>query len=131
MKRILVVDDDDNVRSVLVRCLKILGEGDYDVVGAGDGNAGLTEIARQRPDLVLLDLLMPGMSGIEVLQEARGLHGDLTVIVISGYADEELARTALRSGAADFFLKPFRLNTVREQVRRRLALDELGRRLAS
>ena len=122
MKKILVVDDDEKVRNLLVRFLSGLG---YQLQSAADGDAALAQLEKERPDTLLLDLVMPGASGLEVLRGARQLYPDLPVIILSGQADEELARQALKAGAYDFFLKPFDLKAVEEHLSTKLGLLEL------
>jgi DNA-binding NtrC family response regulator len=117
MKQVLIVDDDPAVRNLLLTFLQDKG---YRTTAAEDGEKALHWLAGHRPDVVLLDIRMPGISGIDVLQESRRLYPDLPVIVISGYADEALARRALRMGAYDFFLKPFDLATVESRLTTKL-----------
>ena len=122
MPRILVVDDDANVRKLLLRYLVDM---QYDVDEAPDGESALEQIDRCRPDMVLLDIVMPGIGGIEVLKTVHQLHPDLPVIMLSGLADEGLARETLKLGAFDFFLKPFDLATVEAHVSTKLEMMEL------
>ncbi len=118
--RILVVDDEQIMREA---CTRILSEEDREVVAAENGEAGLEAIKRGDGfDLVLLDLMMPGVSGMEVLEAAQGLDANLLVIVITGYATVELAVEAMKKGAYDFIPKPFTPDQLRIVVRR--ALDK-------
>jgi DNA-binding NtrC family response regulator len=123
MSRILIVDDEPPVREVLTVFLENRG---YDAHAVEDGESALAWLESNRPDMVLLDVRMPGMNGLEVLREATRLHPDLPVIMISGYADEDIAREALNQGAYDFFLKPFDLGMVEMRLSTRLGLGGVG-----
>ena len=122
MKQIYVVDDDDNIRELLLRFMDELG---YESKSAPNGEEALAHLKSHRPDLVLLDILMPGISGLDVLQEALKLYPDLPVIMISGFADEDMAKDALSLGAYDFFLKPFSLETVKSVLAMKLDIEAL------
>jgi len=102
----LIVDDDEDLR-VLAR--KVLTKAGYEVIEAEDGAEGLRLIESREPDLVLLDLNMPGMDGYEVLARIRGNEAtrELPVIVLTAQGDEESARRSFEQGATDFLPKPF------------------------
>lgn len=104
--RVLVVDDEPFVREVLSR---FLSERGYQVDVAEDGQAALALIRDDAPDIVLLDLKMPRLGGLELLRILRDDGAELAVITISGHADEDTARESLDLGAADFINKPFDL----------------------
>lgn len=104
--RVLVVDDEPFVREVLSR---FLSERGYQVDVAEDGQAALALIRADAPDIVLLDLKMPRLGGLELLRILRDDGAELAVITISGHADEDTARESLDLGAADFINKPFDL----------------------
>jgi DNA-binding NarL/FixJ family response regulator len=100
---VLVADDHAIVKEGLVRLLE---EHDFDVVGAvGDGQALLDEARRLRPDLILTDLSMPGLSGLDVLGRLKAERVDSKVIVLTMHDDAELATRAMRAGASGFLLK--------------------------
>ena len=101
---ILIIDDDDLVRGSLEMFLKRRG---HRTMTAGDGKQGLEMVAAHKPDLVLLDLRMPGMDGLEVLKVLREREEDLPVIVVSGAGVIGDVVMSLRLGAWDFLLKPF------------------------
>jgi len=101
--RILVVDDEANIRRIVASYLR--GEG-FDVVEAADGEAGLIEFDRSHPDLVILDIMMPGRGGIEVLQEIRR-RSDVYVILLTARAEETDLVVGLTVGADDYVTKPF------------------------
>jgi two-component system nitrogen regulation response regulator NtrX len=101
--RILVIDDEPAIRDSLKM---ILEYEDYQFVGAASGADGIAAVQRERPDLVLLDIKMPGMDGIEVLRKLHALDETLPVVMISGHGTTATAVEAIRSGATDFLDKP-------------------------
>ncbi len=101
---VLIVDDEDRIRQV---CTKMLKQEGYDVAQAENGDVGLEMVARRHFDIILLDLMMPGTSGLEALDRIRALHPDTVVIVITGYATLDHAVNAMKNGAFDFISKPF------------------------
>ena len=103
MKQILVVDDEATVREVLIEFLKLQG---YSATGAGDGREALALVRKLQPQVILLDIALPGMNGIEILKRVRESSPGSAVIMISGHADEDLAQKALDLGAYDFIQKP-------------------------
>jgi two-component system nitrogen regulation response regulator NtrX len=117
---ILVVDDEGGVRSSLAG---ILGDEGYVVETVETGEACLTSLETRRFDLMLLDVWLPGMDGLETLERARHLDPEMSVIVISGHANIETAVKAVRSGAQDFVEKPLSLDktllVVRNALRQR------------
>jgi DNA-binding NtrC family response regulator len=121
MPRILVVDDEPGVQESLRMLLKSEG----DVAVAGDADAALREVAIATPDLVLLDLVMPGRSGLELLAELseHGVHAP--VIVLTATNTVNAAVEAMKRGAADFITKPFELDALRIKVRNLLKNREL------
>ncbi len=102
--RILVVDDEKRIREA---CRAILADKGFDVSVASDGNEGLGKIEAAHFDIVLLDLMLPGLSGFEVLAKIHSVHPDTVVIVITGYATLEHSVEAMKKGAFDFIPKPF------------------------
>jgi len=102
--KILIVDDEPFNLDLLEQELSDLG---YAVVRAETGAAALTQVDQIAPDLVLLDYLMPGMNGIEVLQTIRKTQNDLPIVMITAYGTIDLAVEAIKAGADDFITKPF------------------------
>jgi CheY-like chemotaxis protein len=119
---VLVVDDDDSTREMLV--LALTDEG-YRVVEARDGREAIRFVAELHPDLVLLDVRMPGMTGQELLPLLRREHPDLPVVLTS--ADPRLAYEAAREGATAVLVKPFDLDQLLETVARTLPGPEARR----
>ncbi|GAA1878057.1 response regulator transcription factor [Lapillicoccus jejuensis] len=125
---LLVVDDDARVRTVV--CWQLEAEG-YDVHEAADGYAAWAGIERHRPDLVVLDLSLPGLSGLDLLRRLRAA-GDVTpVVVLSGRDGEGDRITGLDLGADDYLVKPFSPGElaarVRSVLRRTVGRDPSGR----
>lgn len=104
---ILVVDDEESIRASL---LGILEDEGYQVLLSDNGSDALDLIREEVPDLVLLDIWMPGMDGIQTLERIRNLFPDLTVVMMSGHGTIETAVKATRVGAYDFIEKPFSLD---------------------
>jgi two-component system nitrogen regulation response regulator NtrX len=117
--RILVIDDESAIRDSLKMTLEYEG---YEFVGAATGQEGLALAEREAPDLVLLDVKMPGMDGLEVLDRLRALSETLPVVVISGHGTISTAVEATKKGAFDFIEKPFASDRVLVSLRN--ALDQ-------
>jgi signal transduction histidine kinase len=115
-KRVLVVEDDSEVRAMLVESLRMLG---YTVTEAADGQAGLSRLQDDKPDLLVVDFAMPGMNGIDVIAEARKLREDLPVILATGYADVDISGLAVKR--CTILRKPFQLDDLARTVRLGLA----------
>src|SRR5712692_5586487 len=117
--RILVIDDEAAIRDSLRMTVEYEG---YESIGAATGQEGLALAEREAPDLVLLDVKMPGMDGLEVLDRLRGINETLPIVVISGHGTIETAVEATKKGAFDFIEKP--LASERVLVSLRNALDQ-------
>jgi two-component system, sensor histidine kinase and response regulator len=122
---IVVIDDDYAMR---LSCRKILEKSGFQVETFEDGVQGLEGVARLKPGLVVVDLKMPGMSGLEVISRVHAIDPDIILVVITGYATIDTAVEAMKSGAYDFLPKPFspeelRLIVNRGFERRRLVLE--------
>lgn len=113
-RKILVVDDDQAVRKML----SLLFETDFEVLLASSGEEGLRLVASEKPRLMLLDMVMPGIGGLEVLRSARAIAPAMTVIMLTGKTDVDLARKALELGAAEFVTKPFEMASLKDKVGR-------------
>ena len=102
--RILIVDDEQSVREVLSEYFTEQG---YSVESAGGGEEALALVERGTPDLVLLDVRMPGIDGVETLRRIRKIAPDVSVIMVTANEDVALARETLKLGALDYVAKPF------------------------
>lgn len=115
-RRILVVDDDAHIRDVLAR---FFGDSGYEVRAAADGKEGLMLARVWSPDLIVLDLELPEMNGLDVLRHVTADHSEIPVVAVSGHAAaEQLGNDARRLGAREFFAKPFDLEQLRGAVQR-------------
>ncbi len=121
---LLVIDDEPNILTTVRRALEIEG---YQVEVAGSGAAGLAKLAEHDVDLVLLDVMMPGESGLELLPKIRARHPDLAVVMMSGNATIENAVHATRLGARDFVEKPLSSDKLLLTVQNTLAFARLSR----
>lgn len=126
--RILVIEDDPAIRATLIDILEF---NDYGVIHATNGPDGVTTAKRHRPDVILTDISMPGLSGFDVI---RTLHADeltrpIPIIIISASVEPEKMRQGMDLGAEDFIVKPFTEDQVLQSIRARLEkkalLDEL------
>jgi len=103
MQRILVVDDEIAIRNLLKEFLSRKG---YDVYTAPDGRTAIAEVKEIRPHIVLLDIMMPGMDGLETLKEITKVDPRVGVIMVTAIFDEELGKRAIELGAYDYITKP-------------------------
>lgn len=122
---VLVIDDEESMRD---SCSLILAKGGFTAAAAENGQVGLEKIRELKPDIALIDLKMPGISGFEVLEKIRDIDPQLIPIVITGYATVDSAVEAMKKGAYDFLPKPFtpeelRIIISRALERRRLAVE--------
>jgi putative two-component system response regulator len=113
--RILLVDDENGIRQSLSTYLEIHG---FDVETAEDAATALDLFQKQRPDMVLTDISMPGMSGLDLLQQVKEKDQTVEVIMITAYLDISFAIQAMRRGAYDFFTKPFNFDKILLTVER-------------
>jgi len=104
-RSILIVDDDPRIRSSLAR---VLGKGSVVVEVADSAESALARIAEAPPDLMISDLRMPGMSGLELIENLRSNESGLMSILVTGYADTQLVVRAMRAGAVTVLDKPYR-----------------------
>jgi signal transduction histidine kinase len=128
--KILVIDDEE---IVLDSCKQILAKGGFEIRTAENGTLGLDLIEEYQPDLIFVDLKMPGISGFEVLEKSQQLDPTIVMIVITGFATIGSAVEAMQRGAFDFLPKPFtpdelRLITQRGLEKRKLVLETLALR---
>jgi two-component system response regulator PilR (NtrC family) len=117
MAEILVVDDDDIIRETLCE----LFSQDHSCHAADTAEAALAKLEAQAFDLVVTDVSMPGLSGLDLLNRVVQLYPGTPVIIVSGLSDQEQAQSLIGRGAFDYLLKPFRLEVVEDSVRRALA----------
>jgi CheY-like chemotaxis protein len=124
MKRILVVEDDNSL-SVLLRLIMKVQQDDWDVSSAATGLEALSQVERLKPDLILLDIMMPEMDGLEV---ARRLHGDKRykdpkIVILSALSDPDTQRRAKEAGVLEYWTKPISPDELRDGMLRVLGPD--------
>ena len=119
-EKILVVDDEPRIRDA---CKLVLDEQGFEVALAEDGDQGVEMIKNEHFDIILVDLMMPGLSGLEVLAYVRNKHPHTVVIVITGYATLEHSIEAMKKGAFDFIPKPFTPEQLRTVVDKALTYN--------
>ena len=128
--RVLIVDDEPDV---VANWARLLGREDYTCITTTEGAQALTLLASERPDIVLTDLKMPEVAGMQVLARALEVDPDVVVIMITGHGSVESAVEAMRAGAFDYLLKPLPSNDVLrlavERAAERRRLIEENRRL--
>ncbi len=124
--QILIVDDDESIRRLLSAVL--VREG-YQTVTAKDGEEGLTLFRSASPDIVLMDIRMPGLSGIETMREMLQLRPGALVILMTAYADLDTAVQAIKNGVFDFVIKPFDLAEIGLLVNRAYQMREMRREI--
>ncbi len=124
MKNILVIEDDKKMRDGLV---EILTDKGYHVESAENGLVGLDKIKKEDFDIVLTDLIMPVMGGMEVLREIKRIKSRTCVIIITAFGTIENAVDAMKAGASDYITKPFKIDEVQTKIRRVLAETEFDR----
>jgi CheY-like chemotaxis protein len=119
LARILVVDDEPHTRTFICDGLSALGIVD-DALGVSTADEALAEISRQVPDLVITDVRMPGLNGLDLARYLRQTHPDTKVIVVTGYSTRDIERTALALSVTALLKKPFGLDMLGEVVRKAL-----------
>jgi two-component system response regulator AtoC len=125
--RILVVDDEKLIRWSVSERLQRDG---YQVLSAESGEQALEIIAATPPDVMLLDVKLPGIDGVETLRQALGIHAELAVLMMSAHSTVDVAVEAMKHGAIDFLVKPFPLTALDAAVARALSTSRTRRQIA-
>ncbi len=120
--KLLLVDDEEDFVFALAERLRFRR---YDTRAATSGEAALSEIEKERPDIVVLDLKMPGMGGMEVLREIKARDPSIDVIMLTGSVDREVGEVALKAGATDHIVKPIDIEDLL------VKLQDIGEKVAS
>ena len=126
--RVLIIDDEKNIRTTLARGLDLEG---FVVEGADNGASGLALVEKFQPDLVLLDLKLPDIDGLQVLEKIRARKDPPPVVMMSGHGTLDAAVRATRLGAADFLEKPVEMERLLLTVKNALRLDALDREIGA
>jgi two-component system response regulator PilR (NtrC family) len=122
--RVLVVDDERSIREMLAIVLRREG---HDVVIAEDGRTAIATLERGAVDLIICDIKMPDMSGVDVLRKAKEIDQDVVAMMITAFASTETAVEAMRLGACDYLTKPFDVDELKMKVREKLESRDLRR----
>ena len=125
--KILVVDDEHLIRWSLEQNLKKQG---YEVTSAGSGEDALRMVREDQPDLVLLDIQLPGINGLEVLERTKEIDEEIIVIMVTAHGGLETAVNAMRLGAYDYINKPFNLDEMAIVIKKALETSDLRREVA-
>jgi len=120
-KKVLVVDDEQDVRETLGTVLEKL---DYDALTAANGDEALDIVRSQKVDVILSDLYMPGMNGIELLKRIKSMKTNVVFLMITAHPTIETAVDAIKKGAYDYLTKPFHIEEVRIKISR--AMEKSG-----
>ncbi len=114
MKKILIIEDEPNIRELILYNLKTNG---YDGIAAEDGIMGITMVQREKPDLILLDIMLPGKTGYEICKELREEGDNTPIIMITAKTDELDKVTGLEYGADDYISKPFGIRELMARIK--------------
>lgn len=126
LKRLLIVDDEAVIRDLCIRALK-----GYDIVQAGNGQEALALFEKGGIDVILTDVMMPGMDGIELLKQIKQREPTIVVIVMTGFAEKDVILNALKADADDFIAKPLNLLQLKTAVDKALVKKALKEEIAS
>lgn len=124
--KVLVIDDQPGIRRLLV---EVLAEEGYSVVTASNGYEGVQQVKDTQPDLVLMDMKMPGMDGIETLRELKRIGQADKVIMMTAYGELELVNQAQQLGAYTYITKPFDIIKLCQMVNEQIAANGVSRQL--
>ncbi len=113
MSKILVVDDEVKACDLLKRFLEKKG---YDVIMSNSGDDAIEKVKNEKPDVMLLDIRMPGMEGTEVLKRIREFDKDIGIIMVTAVKEEETGKKALKSGADEYITKPIDFNYLETSI---------------
>ncbi|MFQ6092941.1 MAG: response regulator [bacterium] len=119
MARILVVDDEQETREFISEFLELRG---YQVLTAANGLEAISAVKSERPHIVLLDIRMPGLDGLEALQRIRAIDKEVGVIMVTAVKDEKIGEYALKLGACDYITKPIDLDDMEKSVYAKLLM---------
>lgn len=125
MEKILIVDDDRDMQVILADLLKLEG---YETIVAGDGREAVEAVRANMPEMVLLDVRLPGMDGLEVLEEIKKISKDSMIIMLTGYGDIQDAVRAIKIGAFEYITKPFKEEEFVNKVSEAMASYHLSRK---
>ena len=116
--KIFVIDDEAPIRDTMKAALEEQG---YQVACFGNAVDGLESIAKTNPELIVTDLIMPGLNGLELIHRTKQLNPEINVVVVTGHASLESAIGAIRQGASDYLVKPFKIAELLNAVKKALS----------
>lgn len=116
-KKVLIVDDQNGIRVLL---LEVFSNEGYQTFQAANGKIALEIVKNESPDLVLLDMKIPGMDGLEILKHIKSINPDIKVIMMTAYGELDMIKEATDLGALMHFTKPFDIDEMRVEVNRQL-----------
>lgn len=117
VKQLLIVDDQPGIRTLLK---ELFSKDGFETREAASGDEALKQIREKRPDLVILDVKIPDMDGIDILKEIKQYDKTIKVIMMTAYGELNVMNEVVREGAADYFLKPFDIHDIRSLVKNQL-----------
>lgn len=120
-KKVLIVDDQNGIRILL---MEVFGSEGYETFQAANGKIALEIVEKEPPDLVLLDMKIPGMDGLEILKHLKTMNPDIKVIMMTAYGELDMIKEATELGALMHFTKPFDIDEMRFAVNKQLRGDE-------
>ena len=121
-EQILIVDDEESIVKMLKRFILTKN---FEVLTAFDGLSALEIYKKDKPNLVLLDIGLPGKSGLQVLKELKSFDEDALIIMVTGNDDAEIGRECLKAGAADYIAKPINLATLDRSIKTMLYMNRV------
>ena len=125
MEKVLIVDDEVDILKVIKKYL----HDDYDVVTATNGHDALEIYKQEKPSVLVTDIRMPGMDGIELIKAVKGMGGEVEIIAITGHGDTRIGEESLRVGASDFLMKPLDVERLESSIEKALGQLREKRRL--
>src|SRR5690606_33099931 len=121
--KVLIVDDQFGIRVLLNEVFQLEG---YQTYQAANGPKAIELAKTHNPDLVLLDIKIPGMDGLEILKKLKEFNPSIQVIIMTAYSEQDLINEALETGALTYFAKPFDINEVKEAVKNYINIETLS-----
>jgi two-component system nitrogen regulation response regulator GlnG len=122
-KKILIVDDEESVRYSFRKLFRVPG---CEIIEAGNGLDAISVIKKEIPDLVLMDIEMPGLSGLEAIQQVKAIYPQMPVIIITAFGTTERVIAAMKYGAYEYLEKPFDVGRLKEVVTEALEMKRFS-----
>ena len=121
-KRVLLVEDHPELRKMVANALRRLG---YELLEAADGQTGISLASTERPDIVLLNLSLPGSSGVQVAKQLKGdsKTSHIPIVACSGWDNEKIIKESLKAGIVEYLTKPVSTKTIEEVIKKHVGTD--------